>query len=143
MWGSSPGFIHSSPRVLTTRCVLVGLCPFVSLPLRCWSSLEMDEWRNLSVGFPSQSSLSLWISRVSSSSGKANSDVVVHIFWFGICCWWVRRRRISSRVRMVSPSCGNLGSIVRRMSPFRMVGVRDEGGGYGIMWVKCTSSSVS
>jgi hypothetical protein len=44
--GSSAGFIHSSPRVATARCVLVGLRPYVSLP-RCWTSLEMAGWRNL------------------------------------------------------------------------------------------------
>jgi hypothetical protein len=37
---------------------------------------------------------------------------------------------------MVSPSCGNLGSDVRRMRPFRMLGVSDEGWGAGIMCVK-------
>ncbi len=58
----------------------MGLCPFVSLPLRCWAILEMDGWRNLAVGFPDQSSLSLWISSFSSSSGKPDSAVVDHVF---------------------------------------------------------------
>ena len=91
--------------------------------------------------FPSHSSYSFCISVVSFSSGNPASAVVVHTFWSGACCWWVRRRRVSSGLRMMSPSCGCRGSVVLRRRPCLMFGAGVWEGGAGMMCAWCISSS--
>jgi len=104
---------------------------------------EMARWRNRAVCLPSHSSRSLCISSFSSSRGKPASAVVAQTFWSGSCFWYARRWRSSMGVRMMSPSVGNLGSVVLSASPFWVLRVCGDSDGAGNMRSNGTPSSTS